>query len=293
MPELPEVETLKLGLQKYLIGHKIEDIDVRDPHLLSGDPKDILGAKFKDVRRYAKGIVLDLDNKYSIAVHIKLTGQLIFRNPEMKDKVVEKPTPKPVPNEWTRVVFKLAASGKREADSFLYFQEVRGFAWMKILKTDEVMNLPFFKALGPEPIPSPGTETPKLTEVMLEKLASKSRLAIKVLLMDQKRIGGIGNIYANDSLFDAGIDPRRPANSLSSAELKKLYKSIIKVLETGFKYRGSSELNYVNVLGEKGEYQKHALVYGKKNKPCIKCGNTVQKIYLGGRGTFFCTNCQK
>ena len=127
---------------------------------------------------------------------------------------------------------------------------------------------------------------------MLEILASKSRIPIKILLMDQKRIGGIGNIYANDSLFDAGIDPRRPANSLSSTELKKLYKSIIKVLETGFKYRGSSELNYVNVLGEKGEYQKHALVYGKKNKPCIKCGNTVQKIYLGGRGTFFCPACQ-
>jgi formamidopyrimidine-DNA glycosylase len=122
----------------------------------------------------------------------------------------------------------------------------------------------------------------------------KSNLPIKVLLMDQQKIGGIGNIYANDSCFEARIDPRRKTSSLNEAEINILYESILKVLENAMKYRGSSELNFVDVLGQKGEYQLHFLVYGKKNKPCSRDdGGIVQKIYLGGRGTFFCTTCQK
>lgn len=287
MPELPEVETLKLGLHKYLVGHKILDIDVIDKNLVEGPIEKTVSGKLTNVRRYGKGIVIDIDNGYSVAIHIKLTGQLIFRDLQTKDVPVEKPVPAPVPNKFTRAIFSL------DKDSFLYFQEVRGFAWMKIVKTDKIAELPFFKSLGPEPIPSPGTETEKLTPEMLEKILSRSGQPVKVVIMDQKRIGGIGNIYANDSLFDAGIDPRRPAKSIKPEEAQKLYKSIMKVLETGMKYRGSSELNYVDALGKTGEYQNHALIYGRRNKPCKTCGTTVQKIYLGGRGTFFCTKCQK
>ena len=293
MPELPEVETLKIGLQEHVVGKKIAGVEVIDPKLLTGDVNDVIGATFTNVRRMAKGIVLDLDNKYSIAVHIKLTGQLIFRDAQTKDMLVEKPTPSLVPNKFTRIVFRLEENTKVAKESNLYFQEVRGFAWMKILPTDQVGELPFFKNLGPEPIPSPGTETTQLTEEMLSEMASKSRLPIKVLIMDQKRIGGIGNIYANDALFDSGIDPRRNSNTISQAEIKKLYKSILKVLEMGLKYHGSSELNYVNVLGKSGEYQKHARIYGRKNMPCLNCGGDVQKTYIAGRGTFFCSNCQK
>lgn len=288
MPELPEVETLKLGLQKFVKGRKITDVEVIDARLLTGEPKNIIGATIVEIKRYAKGIVLELSNGYDIAFHIKLTGQLIYRDKTNRNLEVLKPKPTKVPNKYTRVDIIL------EKDSHLYFQEVRGFAWMKILPHDEVKSLPFFKTLGPEPFPSPGSDTPLLTEKLFEQIVMKSNLPIKVLLMDQQKIGGIGNIYANDSCFEARIDPRRKASSLNEAEINILYESILKVLENAMKYRGSSELNFVDVLGQKGEYQLHFLVYGKKNKPCSRDdGGIVQKIYLGGRGTFFCTTCQK
>lgn len=288
MPELPEVETLKLGLQKYIKGKKIASVDVIDPKLLSGDTKDIIGSTIKEVRRYAKGIVIELDNNFSIAVHIKLTGQLIFRDDKTKDLEAMKPTPSKVPNKFTRIDIIFSDN------SHLYFQEVRRFAWMKILNTSEIKNLPFFKTLGPEPIPSPGSDTPKLSEKTLEEIVLSSNLPIKVLLMEQKKIGGIGNIYANDSLFDARIDPRRKAKSLTKVEIKVLFASILKVLNKAIKYRGSSELNFVDVLGQKGEYQNHFLIYGRKGKECRReDGGVVEKVYLGGRGTFFCKVCQK
>ncbi len=287
MPELPEVETLKLGLQKYIVGKTIESVEVIDSKLLTGDPESVIDGKIKDVRRYAKGIVVDLDNNFSIAFHIKLTGQLIFRDDTTRDLQVMKPTPATVPNKFTRVVLHLNGSSE------LYFQEVRGFAWMKILKTADLKALPFFKTLGPEPIPSPGSGTPLLTFDLFQKIVSGSNLPIKVLLMEQTKIGGIGNIYANDACWDARIDPRRKAKTLSSDEAKTLFDSILKVLEKAMKLRGSSELNFVDVLGQKGEYQKHFLVYGQKGKECGRGDGTVQKIYLGGRGTFFCESCQK
>lgn len=288
MPELPEVETLKLGLQKYIVGKKVVDVNVIESMLLTGDPKNIMEAKILDVKRYAKGIVIELDNDFAIAFHIKLTGQLIFRDKATKDLEVMKPTPSKVPNKFTRVDIILSG------DSHLYFQEVRGFAWMKILPLKDLKTIPFFKSLGPEPIPSPGSETPKLTSEIFEQIVKRSNLPIKVLMMEQTKIGGIGNIYANDACFDAHIDPRRKAKELTSIEIKTLYDSLLKVLKKAIKYRGSSELNFVDVLGQKGEYQNHFLVYGRKNKSCTRNdGGVVEKLYLGGRGTFFCTVCQK
>lgn len=287
MPELPEVETLKVGLKKYTVGKTIDSVEVIDSKLLTGDPKLVEGSKIKDVRRFAKGLVIDLSNDYSIAFHIKLTGQLIFRDDATRDLEVLKPTPSKVPNKFTRVVINF------KDGSNLYFQEVRGFAWMKILKTDDLKTLPFFKTLGPEPIPSPGSGTSLLTLEHFSEIVKKSNLPIKALLMEQTKIGGIGNIYANDSCFNAHIDPRRKAKDLTDKEIKTLFDSILKVLEKAFKYRGSSELNFVDVLGQMGEYQKHFLVYGKKGKPCTRDdGGVVEKIYLAGRGTFYCTKCQ-
>lgn len=287
MPELPEVETLKLGLKKYVVGKTIVKVDVMDSKLVTGDTENIIDAKVTDAKRYAKGLVLELDNKFVIAFHIKLTGQLIYRDEKNKDMEVLKPSPSKVPNKWTRVDIVLSGN------SHLYFQEVRRFAWMKILPQKELKELSFFKSLGPEPIPSPGSKTPKLTLELFEKIVAGSNLPIKTLLMEQKKIGGVGNIYANDACFDAKIDPRRKAKTLTNSEIKALYTSLIKVLENGIKYRGSSELNFVDILGQKGEYQNHFLIYGRKGKECRReDGGIIEKVYLGGRGTFYCTKCQ-
>lgn len=280
MPELPEVETLKLGLQKYLKGHKFLDVDILSKGILEGSAKQIIGAKVIEIRRFGKGLVIDLDNGKSLAIHIKLTGQIIYRDPKTAKVPVSPQKVKTLPNNATRIIFKL------DRDAILYFNDLRKFAWIRIVPTEEVMEMPFFKNMGPEPFKD-------LTYEKFEKIISSSKIVVKPLIMDQTRIGGIGNIYANDALFLAKIEPRRRANSLSLPEIKKLYKAVITVMERSFKYGGASELNFVNVMGQEGSYQMHSLVYGKKGKPCPNCGGEIKKIFLGGRGTFFCPTCQK
>lgn len=281
MPELPEVETIKLGLQKYLIGHRVEEVDVRLPKMVHGDVKNVEGGKVTAIRRFGKGLAIDLDNDSSIAIHIKLTGQLIYRGPNLKQKVkLSKKVGDSIPSSRTHVIFHLDRGG------FLYYNDLRQFGWIKIVESSKLKDLSFFRDLGPEPFKD-------LTLEIFQKIVSSSNIPVKPLIMDQKRIGGIGNIYANDALFDAGIDPRRKAKSLSDAEIKKLYNSILKVLKIGLKEEGASELSFVNVLGEEGGYQNHFLVYGRDGEKCKRCSGTIKKIRQAGRGTYFCSDCQK
>ncbi len=279
MPELPEVETVKLGLQKYLKGHKFLDVNILSKGIFEGDPKEIIGAKVIEIRRFGKGLVIDLDNKKSLAIHIKLTGQIIYRDPKTSKVPVSPQKVKTLPNNATRIIFKL------DRDAVLYFNDLRKFAWVRVVDTDKVMEMSFFKNMGPEPFKD-------LTYEKFEKIISNSKIVVKPLIMDQTRIGGIGNIYANDALFLAKIDPRRRANSLSLQEIKALYEAVLKVMEKSMRYGGASELNFVNVMGQEGEYQLHSLVYGKKGKECPNRNGEIKKIFLGGRGTFFCPACQ-
>lgn len=280
MPELPEVETIRLGLQRYLVGKTIEDVVVRLKKIVTGDPKNIIGVKVKDVRRFGKGLVIDLDNGYSIAAHIKLTGQFIYRDPRTSNVKLSPKVGTQIPNKFTHVVFKF------NSGAFLYYNDVRQFGWIKILKTSELLNLTFFKELGPEPFNG-------LTFELFRNIVNKSNISIKPLLMDQKKLSGVGNIYANDALFEAKIDPRRKAKSLSDKEKEKLYNAILKVLKMGLDSGGASELSFVNALGQEGKYQTHFLAYGRESQPCKVCKNPIKKIKLGGRGTYFCSQCQK
>jgi len=291
MPELPEVETIRLGLQKYVVGKSIEDVQVRLPKMFTGNPKDIIGAKIIDVRRFGKGLVIVLDNNYSIAIHIKLTGQLIYRGPEVSkvSKVSKGKIGGELPNKWTHVLFKLKIKNEKlkinGEGAYLYYNDLRQFGWIKIVKIDEVQKLPFFKELGPEPFKDLDFEK-------FKTIVSKSNLAIKVLIMDQKKMSGVGNIYANDALFEAKIDPRRSAKQITPEEAKRLFDSILKVLKKGLDSGGASEISFVNVLGQDGGYQKHFLVYGREGERCKRCGSEIKKIKLGGRGTYFCPKCQ-
>lgn len=276
MPELPEVETIRMGLQKYLVGHTIESVDVRLKKMVSGETKDIVGVKVIDVRRFGKGLVIDFNNKNSIAIHVKMTGQLIYQG--KKETKVSDKVGGALPNKSTHVIFHL------NKGATLYYNDIRQFGWIKIIKTDDLNKLPFFKELGPEFFKD--LDLPKF-----EKIISSAKKPIKPLLMEQKIMSGVGNIYANDALFDAGIDPRRPASSLSEEEIKKLFASIEKVLKKGLEVGGSSEWQYVNALGQEGGYQKIFMVYNKKK--CQRCGGEITKIKLGGRGTYFCPKCQE
>src|SRR3989338_5704912 len=264
MPELPEVETIKLGLQKYLVGHKILDIDVRDQKIFKGDKKNIINAKVIDVKRVGKGLIIEFDNDYVLAIHVKLTGQLIYRGRETENIEVSKEKVGSLPSKFTHVIFNL------DNGANLYYNDIRRFGWIKVIQKEELKNLPFFKEMGPEPFKD-------LTLDKFKKAIQSSNIPIKVLLMDQKKIGCVGNIYANDALFNAGIDPRRKAKTLSESEIEELYNSVLKVLEKGLEKGGASELTYVNALGQTGGYQNHFLVYGREEERCLRCGGEIKK----------------
>lgn len=294
MPELPEVETIRMGLKKYLVGHRIVGVDVRLRRMVKeGDVRNLTNGKVETIRRFGKALSIDLDNGWSIAVHIKLTGQLIYKGPKVsKEEKVSNVSKALIggelPNKWTHVIFHLDKGGT------LYYNDIRQFGWIKILPTEDVIKLPFVHELGPEPpVVDRVRDGEKLGLEWFGEILAGKKTAIKALLMDQKKIGGVGNIYANDALFLARVDPRRPASSLSLSEQSRLYDAILEVLRRGLKYGGATEMNFVNALGQPGGYQEHFLVYGREGKPCRKCGGAIRKIRIGGRGTYYCPECQK
>lgn len=281
MPELPEVETLRIGLNKYLVGHKILEVEIKSRRIFRDDEKQIIGGKIQDVRRFAKVIVIDLSNKKSIVIHIKLTGQLIYRGPNLKEDITLSKKVAGLPGKSTHVIFKLDRNGT------LFYNDFRQFGWIKIVDTKDVETSEFVGKLGPEPLKN-------LTLENFSQILSKSRTPIKVVLMDQARIGGVGNIYANDSLWLSKINPKRPANGLTREEIKELFKNLISVLKEGIKYGGASELNFVTAEGRDGGYQNHFRVYAQQNKLCQRCKKEkIEKYFLGGRGTYFCPACQR
>lgn len=286
MPELPEVETIRIGLQKYLVGHTITDVDIRMAKQFSGDPKSIIGAKIVEVKRFGKGLVIDLDNGFSITIHVKMTGQMLYSHAAMalRDRHIILGNAKVdlslLPDKYTHVVFNL------DKGAVLYYRDVRQFGWIKVVKSDSVASQTYFKSLGPEPLKD-------LSFEMFSIILQKRKTLIKQLLMDQGLIAGIGNIYANDALYIAGIHPKRPANALTQKEQKKLFEAIETVLRKGIEVGGASEWSYVNALGQAGSYQNFFKVYRKTGEPCPNCGTKIEAIKMGGRGTFFCPHCQR
>lgn len=287
MPELPEVETIRMQLEKYLVGHKIGSVDVKYKNF-EGNSKNLVDGEVKKIRRFGKVLSIDLDNGYSVVVHIKLTGQLIYRGPKLKSPSdLSKKVVGGIPGKHTHVIFSLDKGGK------FYYNDVRRFGWIKVVKTKDVSEVPFIKKLGPEPFGSAQGKPSKLTLALFTEILSRSSRPIKILLMDQEKIGGVGNIYANDALWLAKINPKTPAKQLSNQTSKLLFDSVLKVLKEGLKYGGASELAYVTPDGKEGSYQEYTLAYGKEEEPCQRCHKAkFQKFFLGGRGTYFCPVCQ-
>ena len=281
MPELPEVETMRMQLEKFLVGSVIKKVEIRNSKY-EFDTKLILDAKVVKVRRFAKVSSIDLSNGYSILTHVKLTGQFTYKGPKHKTtEPISKKVVGGVPGPHTHIIFEFSDCGK------LYYNDIRKFGWVRVIKTGEVLNEKFVKTLGPEPFKDLNFE-------YFSSLLAKSKRNVKVLLMDQSKIGGVGNIYANDALWLSCISPRRSASSLSISETRELYNAIESVLKSGLKYGGASELAFVTPDGQEGEYQNHTLVYGHTGQICANCKKTkIEKFFLGGRGTYWCQKCQK
>lgn len=292
MPELPEVETMRTQLSKFIVGSKITNVIFKTKSY-ELPTKNLIGSTVLKVRRYAKVTSIDLSSDYSILTHVKLTGQYIYRGPNLKDKSeLSKKVVGGLGGPHTHIIFEFSDGGK------LYYNDIRKFGWVRLVKTEEVEKEKFIKNLGPEPHIAKGFSGAVLTKEYFNKLLSKSKRNIKVLLMDQAKIGGVGNIYANDALYLAKISPKRTANTLTEDEQNKLYNAIEFVLKEGLKYGGASELAFVTPDGKEGGYQKHTLVYGREKEPCnnLACrqaGVRIEKFFLGGRGTYICPICQK
>ncbi len=285
MPELPEVETIKISLQKAIVGKKIVDIKVRKAKIFQGDTKEVIGKTIEKVERRGKILIIQLSGGKNLLVHFKLTGQMVWAPREGESVAAGHPIPfagTKLPAKTTHVIFEI--DGGR-----LFYNDLRQFGWIKVVESSKLKVQSEVAKLGVEPFYK------EFTVDYLTQVFSKTSRPIKLILMDQEKIAGVGNIYANDALFEAGILPAKPAKKLNNLEIEKLRKAVIKVLEDGLKFGGSSAADeaYIKPSGEKGEYQEHFRVYQRDGEKCRKCGGVIRRVNLGGRGTFWCPKCQR
>jgi formamidopyrimidine-DNA glycosylase len=273
VPELPEVETIKRGLEPKLVGQKIEEIMVLRPKQLTNATPlqlctELKGDTIDKLVRRGKYLLLFFIRNQVLVIHLRMTGQLIYYPKEQKS------------DSYTRLVLTFDSGAQ------LHLRDVRALAKISLLRADEIPTWGPFVKLGPEPL------TATFTVEMLQHSLSKRRTAIKNALLGQKVVAGLGNIYADEALFKAHINPLRPANTLNKSEVTSLHVAIKQVLTDAITYGGTSFRDYVNASGVRGSNQERLLVYGRRGQPCYQCDTTLEGRRLGGRSTVYCPKCQ-
>jgi formamidopyrimidine-DNA glycosylase len=283
MPELPEVEVVRLFLDNHLINKTISKVKIITPKSFNGDLKNVTNQKIIKFTRLGKQLSIHLQNQSILLFHLKMTGQIIYF-----DKIkttLGHPTPKlndqPLPNKSTRLVFTLSDKSK------LYFNDQRRFGWVKLIDRSQLQE--FQKNLGHDLLDS------KFTPKYLYQQLKRTSRPIKQALLDQSYFAGIGNIYANDALFLSRINPKTAANRMSLLRSKSLHQNILKIIKESIKNGGSTarDNKYIHPDGTFGKQQYHFRVYQKENQPCPICKTKIKRIKVGGRGTFYCPQCQK
>jgi formamidopyrimidine-DNA glycosylase len=286
MPELPEVETIKRELAKVLKGKTISGVDILwlktvTPTSADNFSKIIIGKKVLRLERRAKMILIHLSGQISLIIHLKMTGQLIFV--PKKGKILSGGHPTndvQTPGRHTRLTFLFRDRSK------LYFNDLRKFGWIKIL--DEKLRKYIDTEVGVEPL------SKDLTMVRFKTMLNRyPNRTVKQILLDQHLIAGIGNIYADESTYLSGILPMRKVKTLKEKELTDLHKNIIAVLKLSIQKKGTSSRNYLRSNGKRGGFVPYLMVYGRKGEKCKKCSTVIKKIKHAGRGTHYCSTCQK
>jgi formamidopyrimidine-DNA glycosylase len=279
MPELPEVETLCRQLNTFLPGEEILSIEILDP--LLNRVEGLVGQRIEAVYRRGKGIRIALGNGLALALHLRMTGRLLWQSndaslcPRTTRRMIQPTTQSATTPSlpYTRLVIFLT-TGR------LTLIDPRRFATFGALSSES--HLP--------PLANPLEAFPARH---LKEIAGSRRLPVKSFLMDQRFIAGIGNIYACEILHSSGVDPRRPAGQLSAAEWKKVEKAGMMILRRAVDCRGTTVSDWRDLFGTGGENQNHLTVYLREGKPCCSCSGTIEHIKIGGRGTWFCPKCQK
>lgn len=284
MPELPEVETIKEELNRRIKGKKITGVKVLWRGILKIPLKKftgaIINAKIEGVERRAKILVMPLANGFTILMHLKMTGQLIYDLRFTIDdlrKILQEPKYK-----YARIIFFFKDKGA------LIFNDLRKFGYVKLVPNDRISDIIGKEKLGPEPLAN--NFTLKKFKDILKKYPNRRT---KQLLMDQAIIAGIGNIYSDEICFYAKIAPTKQAGKLTNKQIKLIFEGIKKILNRAIKLRGSSVENYVDASGRKGDYVKELKVYNREGEKCFRCSGKIKRIKLGGRSSYFCPKCQK
>ena len=283
MPELPEIETVRMQLGRVLVGQVCKDIKILSHKVIKGRLDEIVSKKVAQVERRGKVLLINFGSELKLGFHFKMTGQLIYEEIKgLRDEGIKKrvvgghPTEDFVarmPSGHTRVIFYFSKGT-------LYFNDQRLFGWVEV-------NPKFVEKLGPEPFEIKSDE--------FIKRLSRLRKPIKVAIMDQEVISGVGNIYANDALWESRINPRLPVNQLTSDQLSVLLEKIKLVLNEGIRYGGATaaDAKYIDLYGLGGHYQEHFRVYDREGQMCHRGDGIIHKFVLGGRGTYYCSECQK
>lgn len=300
MPELPEVESVRSSLEPYLLGNKIKNIQVNKPKLVSGNgtkrfedlgkksefESELNGEVFVKLDRRAKNLIFVFESGKVLLIHLKMTGQLVYRDDSdnlafgghpIRDSI-EKGD---LPNKHTHVIFELERGR-------LYYNDTRMFGYLLYYPDLQVMDeAGHFVGLGYEPMDVGFTEEAWL------KAMEKKKGVLKHVFLNQSIVVGLGNIYCDEVCFEAGVRPDRRVESLKLAELKKLYKAIVHIIPEAVEAGGSSVANYVLGDGSRGKFVEKHKVYLKGGKPCLVCGEILEKITLAGRTTVYCNVCQQ
>ena len=287
MPELPEVETVKRGLQALILKKRVQSITHDNPRSFPNSPTEVeqfvLGARITDVRRRAKVLLIDLSSGYSLVCHLKMTGQFVFRGKEVfgaghpTDSLVGE-----LPDRSTRVIFTL------DDGSHLYFNDQRKFGWVKLYPTIEVPNIDFMKRVGPEPL-----EDDMSAAIFVKQIRRRNGTTIKAAILDQTVIAGVGNIYADEGLWGARIHPARRVSDVGDNELALLLHELQTVLALSIEKGGSTNKNYVNAEGKRGSYMDFARVFRREGQACPRHPDVIiEKTRVAGRGTHICPVCQ-
>ena len=288
MPELPEVETVRVGLQRLIVGREFARVTHDTPKSFPNPPADVqqflVGAKVVEVTRRAKVLLIELSSKYSLVIHLKMTGQLVFQDKGVhfgaghpNDSLIGE-----LPDKSTRVELTFTDGSK------FFFNDQRKFGWVRLMPTAEIPQLDFFKKVGPEPLGHDFT-----WQVLRERLVRRKNTNIKAAILDQSVVAGVGNIYADESLWGAKIHPATIVRTLTDKNFKDLHKSLQAILRLSIEKGGSTDRHYVDAEGKRGRYLSFASVFRREGKPCPRCGTIIEKIRVVGRGTHICPHCQK
>ena len=282
MPELPEVEVVRLFLQTHLVGKTISSIEILNQKSFIARPelvKEVKDKKIISTSRLGKQLSLHLQDGLILLFHLKMTGQVIYEGVSLGH-----PTPKEdktsLPNKSTRLIFNFSDKSK------LYFNDQRKFGWVKLLNKTELIKVQ--KNLGFDIL------SPKFTSKYFYNQLQSSLRPIKSVLLDQSKFAGIGNIYANDALFLSSIHPQTSSKKISILQTNIIRKYLISIIKESISQGGSTakDNKYIHPDGSHGQHQFHFRVYQREGEPCLKCKSLIKKIKIGGRGTFYCPKCQ-